>query len=245
MSIFIVAVRHQLIFEEMLIRLAFAVFAGGAIGYEREYKNRPAGFRTHILVCVGACIIALVQVTMNEEIIQRVLLNPNLENVLRADYGRLSAQVISGVGFLGAGTIIHNKGSIKGLTTAATLWLVACLGLAIGYGYYTIGITGLLISFLALVSLKRIQTRLFYTSSHVQLEMVLKNASQTMKDIDNYFERKNIYTENLIVSTESDHSLKTCVYTLNMPRAMSTYDVIRELSHFNNILGIKQIEDDH
>ncbi|NLB21464.1 MAG: MgtC/SapB family protein, partial [Clostridium sp.] len=80
-------VSHQLIFEEMLVRIAFAVFAGGAIGYEREYKNRPAGFRTHILVCVGACVISLVQVTMNEEIIQRVLLNPNLENVLRADYG--------------------------------------------------------------------------------------------------------------------------------------------------------------
>lgn len=235
----------NVIFEEMLIRIAFAVFAGGAIGYEREYKNRPAGFRTHILVCVGACVISLVQVTMNEEIITRVLLNPQLENVLRADYGRLSAQVISGVGFLGAGTIIHNKGSIKGLTTAATLWLVACLGLAIGYGYYFIGATGLVISFLALVSLKRIQTRLFYTSSYVQLEVTLKNPAQTMKDIDSYFERKNIYTENLFVSTESDRHTKVCVYTLNLPRAMPTYEVIRGLSHYNNILEIKKIEDDH
>ena len=74
-----------------------------------QLKNSPAGFRTHILVCIGACVISLVQVNMNEEIIRRVLINPNLADILRADYGRLSAQVISGVGFLGAGTIIHNK----------------------------------------------------------------------------------------------------------------------------------------
>ena len=84
-------------YEEVLIRLAIAVLAGGAIGYERESKNRPAGFRTHILVCIGACVISLVQVNMNEEIIRRVLINPNLADILRADYGRLSAQVISGV----------------------------------------------------------------------------------------------------------------------------------------------------
>lgn len=234
-----------MVFEEMLVRIAIAVVAGGAIGYEREYKNRPAGFRTHILVCVGACVISLVQVTMNEEIIYRVLLNPNLENVLRADYGRLSAQVISGVGFLGAGTIIHNKGSIKGLTTAATLWLVACLGIAIGYGYYFIGITGLIISVLVLISLKRIQIRLFYTSVHLQLEIILKNTSGIMNEIDNYFNRKNIYIENLVISTEQDSSLKSCVYTLNLPRAMSSYDVIRGLTQFNDILEIKRVEDDH
>lgn len=233
-----------MVIEEIVVRIAIAVMTGGAIGYEREYKNRPAGFRTHILVCVGACVIALIQVTMNEEIIHRVLQNPNLENVLRADYGRLSAQVVSGVGFLGAGTIIHNKGSIKGLTTAATLWLVACLGLAVGYGYYFIGITALVISVLVLISLKRIQGKLFYSAQNIRLEVIMKNATKTMHDVENFFDRRNVHMEDLVITTLVNRE-KSCIYTLNLPRAMTIFEVMKELAQYENILEIKRLEEDH
>ena len=109
----------------IILRLALATLFAGIIGIERGRKKRPAGFRTHILVCIGATIIMIT----NQYIIE--VMN------MSSDPTRLGAQVISGIGFLGAGTIIiDGKNKVKGLTTAAGLWSCACMGLAIGIGFY-------------------------------------------------------------------------------------------------------------
>ncbi len=231
-------------YEEILLRLAIAVLTGGAIGYERESKNRPAGFRTHILVCIGATVISLIQVNMNEEIIRRVLINPNLVGVLSVDYGRLSAQVISGIGFLGAGTIIHNKGSIKGLTTAATLWLVATLGIAIGYGYYIISIAALIISVLVLISLKRIQNKLFHGESNMKLDVDFLKRSKAVDYINEYFEKRNIHVVDIHFYTNPIDGVKSCIYTINLPRSVTLLQVIRDLAHNDNIMEIREHLDD-
>ncbi|MBP9921255.1 MgtC/SapB family protein [Proteiniclasticum ruminis] len=231
-------------YREVLFRLGIAVFAGGLIGYEREYKNRPAGFRTHILVCIGACVIALIQVTMNEEIIQRVLSDSRLKDILRADYGRLSAQVISGIGFLGAGTIIHTKGSIKGLTTAATLWLVACLGLAIGYGYYIISMAALVICVIVLISLKKIQDKLFHSGKNIKLEVEFTKKSKTIEFIDTYFDTKNIHVIDMDFIRGSGEGVKGCIYTLNLPKSLDILKVMRDLSYNDSILEIRKITED-
>ena len=110
---------------EILVRLLLAVLLGGFIGYEREHTNRPAGFRTHILVCAGA---ALVMAT-SEYLVRRY-------SISAVDPARLGAQVISGIGFLGAGTIIRDGVNVRGLTTAASLWAVSCVGIAVGCGFY-------------------------------------------------------------------------------------------------------------
>lgn len=141
-------------YYEIVIRLILAVIVGGLIGYEREFKNRPAGFRTHILVCVGSAVISMIQVLAIEDTKSIILANPEMINVIKADMGRLGAQVISGVGFLGAGTIIHEKGSVKGLTTAATIWTVACIGLAVGMGYYFLSVVSVLGVYGVLVVMK-------------------------------------------------------------------------------------------
>ncbi|MDB6561769.1 MgtC/SapB family protein, partial [Bifidobacterium longum] len=90
---------------EIILRLGIAMLFGGAIGFERQYKNRPAGMRTHILVCMGACIIALIQVEIASGALRDALAYPQLAGTIRSDEARLIAQVVSGVGFLGAGTI--------------------------------------------------------------------------------------------------------------------------------------------
>lgn len=110
---------------EIILRLGIALLFGGAIGFERQYKNRPAGMRTHILVCIGACIIALIKVEIASKAMRDVLEYPELVGTIRSDEARLIAQVVSGVGFLGAGTIIVTKQSVTGLTTAASLWAIA------------------------------------------------------------------------------------------------------------------------
>ncbi len=107
---------------EIVLRLSLAFIIGFFVGFEREHRHRPAGIKTHVLVCIGAALISILQSKMVDDIIAQVAEKPELAAVLKSDYGRLGAQVISGIGFLGAGTILRTKGSIKGLTTAATLW---------------------------------------------------------------------------------------------------------------------------
>ena len=138
----------------VLERLIVSVIIGGLVGYEREFKNSPAGFRTHILVCLGATIISLI----TEYDIQKMMIiaqNPAYSGFIKVDIARLGAQVISGVGFLGAGTILRDKGSVRGLTTAATLWTVACLGLAVGRGLFALALTGAFIVFITLSLFKK------------------------------------------------------------------------------------------
>lgn len=151
---------------EILSRFILSIFVGGLIGYEREYQNRPAGFITHILVCVGAAIIAIIQVLIVEDSINMMVTFPQLSNALKADSSRLISQVVSGVGFLGAGSIIHNKGSVTGLTTATTLWVVACIGIATGMGYYFLSIVSAIGVCCVLVILKRVKFRIQSKSSY-------------------------------------------------------------------------------
>ncbi|MDD3171862.1 MAG: MgtC/SapB family protein [Bacilli bacterium] len=119
---------------EQILQVIGALIVGAAVGYEREIKNKPAGFFTFTLVCVGSCLIAILQKNLVNDTTAQILANPELANVLKVDQGRVIAQVVSGIGFLGAGTIIHNRGNVKGITTAAMLWLVSGLGLMIGTG---------------------------------------------------------------------------------------------------------------
>lgn len=130
---------------EIMLRLLLAGLLGGVIGYEREHTNRPAGFRTHILVCVGA---ALVMVT-SEFIFEKYGATSNI------DPARLGAQVISGIGFLGAGTIIRDGFNVRGLTTAASLWAVSCVGIAAGIGFYGGAVATTILIFVTLITLKK------------------------------------------------------------------------------------------
>lgn len=129
------------------LRLVLACVLGGIIGYEREHTRRPAGFRTHILVCVGS---ALVMIT-SEFIFNKYL------HMTAIDPTRLGAQVISGIGFLGAGTIIREGFNVKGLTTAASLWAVSCVGIAAGIGFYEGAVAATVLIYLTLIALRKIE----------------------------------------------------------------------------------------
>ncbi len=134
----------------MIIRLALACLLGGIIGFEREHVHRPAGFRTHILVCVGS---ALVMITSE-------YIYYNFSSHVNTDPARLGAQVISGIGFLGAGTIIKEGISVKGLTTAASLWAVSCVGIAVGIGFYGGAFIATAFIFITLVVAKKTQSKM-------------------------------------------------------------------------------------
>ena len=138
---------------QIALRLLCAMTVGIVIGMEREFTHRPAGLRTHILVALGACVASV----MGEMIF--------LHFTTSADPARLSAQVITGVGFLGAGTIMKEGVNVKGLTTAASVWAVACLGIAAGFGYYALAITGMLFTLITLTIFETLQRWLVHSHS--------------------------------------------------------------------------------
>ena len=125
-----------------MMRLIIAAILASLIGYDREKQNKAAGIRTNVIVAVISCVIMILSVEVAQ--------SGNLVNGVEGDPARLAAQVVSGIGFLGAGTIIKQEDKIEGLTTAASLWGVAGLGLAVGYGLYDISIAAALIIFISL-----------------------------------------------------------------------------------------------
>ncbi|MGH7444217.1 MAG: MgtC/SapB family protein [Longimicrobiales bacterium] len=123
-------------------RLFLAALLGALIGFEREASGKPAGFRTNLLICLGAALITEVSFDVARDV--------TLPSGFRADPGRIAAQIVTGVGFLGAGTIMQARGSVIGLTTAATMWVVAGIGMAIGAGAYALGVTAAGLTLVAL-----------------------------------------------------------------------------------------------
>lgn len=138
----------ELQISDICLRLLCAMVVGLIIGTEREYTHRPAGMRTHILVALGSCAVMITGELIFVEY-QAYGASP--------DPARLSAQVITGVGFLGAGTILREGPSVKGLTTAASLWSVACLGIAAGAGYYIVALAGMIFIFITLTIFEALQ----------------------------------------------------------------------------------------
>jgi len=133
-----------------IVRLIMASLLGSIIGLEREKKKRSAGLRTHILVCVGSALIMLVSLYMYDMYQSRIPIDP----------GRIAAGVVTGVGFLGAGAIIRSAEGSYGLTTAASVWVSAAIGLAVGCGYFTAAVSVTVIVFLTLSFLKKTESKL-------------------------------------------------------------------------------------
>lgn len=129
---------------QIVLRLVLSVFLSGLIGLERQIHRRSAGLRTHILVSLGSCLIMLTSLFVFDIYSGKVPLDP----------ARIASGVITGIGFLGAGTIIREKENVKGLTTAASLWLVAAIGLAVGIGFYTASIAATILALVVLFFLR-------------------------------------------------------------------------------------------
>jgi putative Mg2+ transporter-C (MgtC) family protein len=139
---------------EMLLRLALAALLGGVLGLERELREREAGLRTHLLVAVGSALFTIVSAYGFSTFLE------SGASVVRADPTRIAAQIVTGIGFLGAGAIIRQGLSIRGLTTAATLWVVAAIGMAAGAGYYSAAAITTAVALIALWPLRAIAFRI-------------------------------------------------------------------------------------
>jgi putative Mg2+ transporter-C (MgtC) family protein len=143
---------------ELWIKLLLAFGCGAAIGLERELSDKPAGLRTNMLICVGSTLITMMSL--------HVALTYATRQINIADPGRITAQIVSGIGFLGAGSIIQARGAVHGLTTAATIWVMAGIGIAIGSGAYGPAVATTVLLLAILVLLRRVETALLQRQRH-------------------------------------------------------------------------------
>lgn len=206
----------ELNIASIIIRLTIAVLFGGLIGVERAGKNHAAGFRTYILVTIGATVVMLT----NQYI---------YESFKTGDVARLGAQVISGIGFLGAGTIIvTSRNQIKGLTTAAGLWACACVGLSIGVGFYTVSIIGIFIIIISMTLFSKFEH--YFTNKSKMFKIHLELESRPyLRDFTAYSREIGLKVKSL------DHN------TAYSGAGLSVYTVIFEFVDKKNKTSHKDV----
>ena len=211
----------------VLLRLLTATLCGTVIGLERSMKNRPAGFRTHILVCLGAAVAAI-----TAHFIYLVLRLP-------ADVTRLGGQVITGLGFIGAGTIIVTKKmSIKGLTTAAGLWTTGIIGLAVGSGFYEGGLLATLLVLLTEATLAEFGARIKHEPQFT-LELTYNDKS-TLTAMMRYCKDQHMSIRNVQVLTLEEESAAYAA-TVVLRGAMTPNELIEHLSKMPDIVSVGEV----
>jgi len=226
---------------EMLTRLLLAALFGGIIGFERELRGRNAGIRTHMLVSLGAAIITMIQLEASSWLLNFSSTNPESANILTSDITRLTAQIVNGIGFLGAGTIIVSKRTVTGLTTAASIWAVASVGIAVGMGYYLMAVSS---TFIMLIVLRLLKT-LFKIDRTKQLEIKYKFREETLAFLENSFRENQISvisTDHSITYIEDGSTYCEDIYTLQLPNHFNTMNYVAEVGEHPNVLKINTIK---
>lgn len=213
----------------VILRILLATFAGGLLGFEREVKRHPAGLRTYIIVCVGSCLVMLINLKMTK--------------TFGSDVGRLPAQIISGMGFLGAGTIIvTSNNQIRGLTTAAGLWGGACLGIGIGLGFYFATLFTLFVFMFAMVVLNRVNATIMANSMRMFIFVEIDSISkfyQAMKKVRD----ANINIAHYDIDRTGDKKtvVATAVLTIVLEKKMKHKDVVELFSEQEGIYHAEEV----
>jgi putative Mg2+ transporter-C (MgtC) family protein len=162
---------------ELLLQLGLATVCGGWIGLEREFSGKPAGLRTNILICVGAALFTSLSVTMS---------------LGRGDPARVAAQILPGVGFIGAGTILHTRGSVTGLTSAATIWVVAAIGMALGARAYTEAVGTTVLVMFVLWGLGRSERLLAARATETHLVIHARPEASMLEELESLIRRSGL-----------------------------------------------------
>ncbi|MDD2573160.1 MAG: MgtC/SapB family protein [Bacillota bacterium] len=215
--------------QEVLLRILLAFILSSVIGMEREFGNQAAGLRTHILVCVGSTLVMLVSFHLFEIYGGQTSMDP----------ARLGAQVISGIGFLGAGTIMKEGASIRGLTTAAGLWVVACIGLAVGAGFYLGSVLVTAVIVITLTIVNRLEKRINKSRNTYSLTLRAENIPGQLGRIGSALGKRSVSIIN-IKMIELDDFMVEIILLLKPPGQMELEEVVGIL---HEVEGIKQIVD--
>ena len=213
------------------VRMFLAVLCGGIIGIEREYKRRPAGFRTHILICLGAAMTTLTSQFLY------------LELHYYTDMSRLGAQVVAGVGFIGAGTIIvTQRQRVKGLTTAAGLWASAIIGLAIGGGFYEGALFATFLIILAELLFSKLEYRMLENAPEINLYMEYTDRS-CLEQVLKLYREKNVKVLNMEITraTGSEHHNACAIFSLRLNKKCKVELLLDAIHRVEGVAAVEEL----
>ena len=213
------------------LRMVLALLCGGIIGIEREFKRRPAGFRTHILICLGAAMT-----TLTSQYLYLVLGQ-------YTDMARLGAQVVAGIGFIGAGTIIVTRRQrVKGLTTAAGLWTAAIIGLALGGGFYEGGLCATALIMLAELFFSRVEYRMLNNAPEVNL-YIEYNQNSTMDVLLQGFRERGLKILNMgIIHSKSNERHNACaIFTLRLHKGQDVELLQADIRTAEGVVSVRDV----
>ena len=222
----------SLSWEEALLRIVIAAALGGAVGMERELRDHDAGFRTHMVVAIGSALFTIVSAYAFRDFLV------GGGNIVRADPTRIAAQIVTGIGFLGAGAIIRQGLSVRGLTTAATLWVVAAIGMAAGAGYYggaVITTAVVLISLWPLRILAQMGTARFRPQTSTLVVQLAAGASPG--PLLDEIERLGARVKAVEIGHEADR--RTVLLDVTMPPRVDAPRVIAQVGDLENVLEVR------
>ena len=226
---------------EFFIRIAVAVIFGFCIGLERELTNKYAGLRTHILVCLGACVFTLISIYGFPTFAPGDNVIVDQATGIR-DTSRVAAQIVTGIGFIGAGTVLRNGPIVLGLTTAATLWIAASIGMACGAGMFDIAFSGTILVILTLVSIRVLERKVLPTSTkktrRVKLSLIC--AKENVDKIHNFildkYEEISEFSKKNLKNEDAQSTKLSCIVDISGRKP------IKELyKTFQNLEGIESI----
>ena len=230
----------ELKFWEVVVRLVVATVCGGIIGFERGRKNRPAGFRTYILVCVGSALTMILSAYL---VAMHSRWSEVAQNLMQGDFSRFGAQVINGIGFLGAGTIIiTGKNQVKGMTTAAGLWASACLGLAIGSGFYWGALIGCSLIMLTVTLFSKIESFITSRSRNIPIYIEFDTADNITEIVETIKAKGvRIFDVELIKANQGGTKYPSAILVMRLPKKLTHTATITEIAKVDSVRMIEEL----
>jgi putative Mg2+ transporter-C (MgtC) family protein len=218
---------------ELPLRLLGAAVLGGAVGLEREVRDQPAGFRTHMLVALGSCLFTLISAYGFGAVLAD-------DPQARFDPGRIAAQIVTGIGFLGAGAILRSGMSVRGLTTAASLWVVAAIGLAVGAGGYVLAASTTAITVLALLALRPVRGWLVRGLKQEREEFVIEAGPDL--ELDELVRHVKGAVERIDhVRVEEEEGVRHVILMVRLPAGRRPEDVLELLTEAPSVRNVDWI----
>lgn len=213
----------------ILLRLVFAAILSGVIGFEREFHGRAAGFRTHILLCIGSTLIMLTSMHIFDLYSAKVAIDP----------ARIAAGVITGIGFLGAGTIMHSKSAVRGLTTAASLWVVAGIGLAVGCGLYYGAVLTTILTMITLMLFSRLEHVMIRRDWYKTIIIESKEGVDQLKSIREIIADCKSEITDFEVDRAKDGNNMLLRIGLKLYKIRAADQILDDLSHLDGVKHVK------
>lgn len=221
----------QTIIDEktIILRLVVSLVLGGLIGLERESRRQQAGFRTHILICLGSTLLMLLSIYIPQ----------TFHNFQNGDPGRIAAQVVTGIGFIGGGAIFKLGANVRGLTTAATIWVVAAIGLVVGAGMFTGGVIATIIILFVLIILDKVE-RKYFPETHINLLRLNFNSCEVQSgEIIAKLKKNKISIQTFSLHQQLAKQTTAISIHINTPVSLDLSHIYAELKTLDHITDIE------